>query len=107
MHCFYLGLFQRHMREVWGMNPFLPDGDGLGSRHKSTITTEEEMIWAHQVFSTGGKLKDLKKHLLVALCWEAGLRYVGTKGKLAKWLDEVRLFDCLENELFLSQNIEL
>lgn len=89
MHCFYLGLFHRHVREVWGMNAVSPDSDG--PTFKTQVPNKEEMARARQVFSEGRNISKLTRHLLVALCREENLRYGGTKAVLEKRLNQVCL----------------
>lgn len=79
MHCF-LVLFRHHVGDVWGMDVRSPDGDGLNYTQK--IPTDEEMLQAREVYSRGGKLNKLRKHVVSALCWEFGLKFVGSKDVL-------------------------
>ncbi len=94
MHCFYLGLFRRHVNDVWGMNSTSFDGDGLDFQTTGSIPGEAEMAQARKVFLSGVGFKNLKRHVLAALSWELGLRYVGRKAKLISNLEAVCLPRC-------------
>lgn len=80
MHAFYLRLFSRHVREVWGMDIGFEDGQGLDGLELS----EEAMTEAENAFQSGSKanLKVLTKVQLQYLCREAGLNYGAHKPKL-------------------------
>lgn len=80
MHAFYLRLFSRHVREVWGMDIDFEDGQGLDGLELSG----EVMVEAENAFQSGSKanLKVLTKAQLQYLCREAGLNYGAHKPKL-------------------------
>jgi len=80
MHAFYLRLFSRHIREVWGMDVDFEDGRGLNGLDIG----EEEMTTAEKVLRSGSKadLKELTKVQLQYLCHEAGINYGTHKTKL-------------------------
>lgn len=90
MHAFFLGLFKRHCREVWGMNIQFADGDGLSIALGNKTPTESEMMQAHDLFKTGSskKLRRLKVEVLRQLCRETQtLHFRGTKERMAKDLE--------------------
>lgn len=90
MHCFYLGLFRRHVNDIWGMNVKTPDGEGPSFRLKGKEPTDAEMRVAWEIFNEGKPLGRLGYTVLIVLCRELGLRYAGTRAKLMKRLNEVR-----------------
>lgn len=87
MHCFYLGLFRRHIRYIWGMSAGLADGDGISFDHKN-MPGEDEMMAGRDILRhhSATTLKALNLNILVELCRESGLRYAGTKAQLSKAL---------------------
>jgi hypothetical protein len=71
MHAFYLRLFSRHVREVWGMDVDFEDGQGLDGLELS----EEEMTTAENVFRSGSKIEFKRTHqgstaILMPWCWD-------------------------------------
>lgn len=87
MHCFYLGLFRRHIQHVWGMSAGFEDGDGISFDHKN-MPGEDEMKAARDILRnrSATTLKVLRRDVLSELCRESGLRYGGTVSQLSKAL---------------------
>lgn len=87
MHCFYLGLFRRHIRNIWGMSTGFQDGDGITFDHKD-MPEEDEMKAAREILRHGSakSLQKLRRPILVELSRESGLRYGGTIAQLSKKL---------------------
>lgn len=83
MHCFYLGLFRRHVRKVWGMSVEFEDGEGISYENKN-MPGEREMKAAWITLRTGTTpaLKKLRRDVLKELCRDAGLRFSGTQTQL-------------------------
>ncbi|KAF8870420.1 hypothetical protein BD779DRAFT_1478911 [Infundibulicybe gibba] len=92
MHCFYLRMFQRHVREIWGMDIKYEDGPGIGVFPKD-LPSEQSMEHARQILRTGtaSALAALNRAALAGLCHELGLRFAGTKKKLTKRLITYRI----------------
>jgi hypothetical protein len=86
MHGFYLRLFLRHVRDVWGMSIKFDDGDGFPD--VNIDVSEQDLEKARQILQRGkmGELKALPRDHLQALCRELGLHYGGRKGALIKLL---------------------
>ena len=95
MHNLYLGLLQRHCRDIWGMNIEFEDGDGV-KRPRGSIPLQpsiEDMEEGRVALETGfkTKLRNCSKPVLWYLCEELGLRRGGKKADLVKaLLDWVR-----------------
>lgn len=87
MHCFYLRMFRRHIREIWGMDVEYEDGDGI-SFHIKNMPSEQEMTEGNVIFHTGTKttLSGLRRDVLAELCRGVGLRFAGTKKQLLQRL---------------------
>lgn len=75
MHAFYLGLFQRHCREVWGLDISAKDGAGLVFDPLAKPPSKEKMAIGRHLLRTGPKsaLKALGLSVLSQLCREVGL----------------------------------
>ncbi len=75
MHAFYLGLFQRHCREVWGLDISAKDGAGLVFDPLAKPPSKEKMAIGRHILRTGPKsaLKVLGLAVLSQLCREVGL----------------------------------
>lgn len=99
MHCFYLGLFRRHIQEVWGMSVKLEDGEGISFETKDIGTEKATTSW--QILRTGSvsQLRKLQRDVLVHLCRQVGLRFAGTQTQLFKRLE---LYVCI---LLLSSSV--
>lgn len=89
MHCLYLGLARRHIREVWGMDVNIPDGPGVSFENKS-MPGENEMIVARRIYGEGSnsELDSLRRRALVELCREVGLPLRGKRKALLKLLKD-------------------
>ena len=84
MHGFYLRLYLRHVRDVWGMNVTLTDGDGFPDLNIS----EGDLSKARAVLQNGKRdaLKALPRDHLQCLCRDLGLHYGGRKSTLINLL---------------------
>lgn len=86
MHNLYLGLLQRHCREIWGMNIDHDDGDGTSSPKGSVppLPSDEDMVDAQEalVQERWGYLRSLNRPILWHLCEERDIRRAGTKRQL-------------------------
>jgi len=84
MHGFYLRLYHRHVRDVWGMNVKIEDGDGFPDVNMS----EGELSKAHAILQNGKReeLEELHRHHLQYLCRNLGLHYGGRKSNLINLL---------------------
>ncbi|KAF9521370.1 hypothetical protein CPB83DRAFT_742670, partial [Crepidotus variabilis] len=87
MHGFYLRMFMRHVRDVWGMQVNLEDGDGLPHGDLENLS-EDSIAEIQRVlrYEPVAKLRKLKKGELQYLCRHAGLHYGGQKSWMAKLL---------------------
>ena len=92
MHNLYLGLLQRHCRDVWGMNIQHEDGDGTTNPKGSVPPTPslEAMQAGQDALNSGfhSKLMACSRPVLWYLCEERGLRRAGTKRQLTGYLVE-------------------
>ncbi|TEB24058.1 hypothetical protein FA13DRAFT_1639190 [Coprinellus micaceus] len=99
MHLLYLGLFQRHCRQIWGMDVKLEDGDGSRRGHGSTpLPPSDEDIEAGRLILVSGRVErfyscKIKKDVLYQLCEENGLR---TGGKKRDLIQELKAFVSLD-----------
>ncbi|KAJ8518276.1 hypothetical protein ONZ45_g4631 [Pleurotus djamor] len=76
MHCFHLGLLQRHCRQVWGMNTTIPDGPGPTFDSKNLPSSDRmQVAWESLINGTDADLKKCRVGELSQLCRELGLRY--------------------------------
>lgn len=75
MHAFYLGLFQRHCRKVWGLDITAKDGLGLVFNPLSNPPSKGKMALGRHLLRTGSKtsLKKVGLAVLSQLCREVGL----------------------------------
>ncbi|KAF8829883.1 hypothetical protein HHX47_DHR2000331 [Lentinula edodes] len=82
MHGFYLRIFQRHCRQIWGMNTDLIDCEGLW---EIKLPTEEGKAFAREVFEHGSvsNLRALNADSLRYLAIQEGLDYRRSKKALA------------------------
>jgi len=88
MHGFYLRLFQRHIRDIWGMNVTFTDGDGFPDL---TSDMSEETLQKGQESLRSGNVEDLQqfsREELQHLCRDLGLHYGGKKKMLIQTLTE-------------------
>ena len=86
MHNLYLGLFQRHCRDLWGMNIKHEDGDGSPDFDTNLVPFpgDDNMKVGESALMTGSRsrLKALKRPILYYLCVERDIRRAGTKAQL-------------------------
>ena len=84
MHGFYLRLYLRHVRDVWGMNVKFADGDGFPDLNLSEV----DLSKAHTVLQSGRRedLEKLPRPHLQYLCRNLGLHYGGRKSTLINLL---------------------
>ncbi|GAW08063.1 hypothetical protein LENED_010101 [Lentinula edodes] len=89
MHGFYLRIFQRHCRDIWGMDVDLVDCDGLW---EIELPTEEERTTAIHVFRHGSKtdFRNLKAKSLRYLAIQEGLDYRRNRDSLFSALSQLR-----------------
>ncbi|KAJ3722257.1 hypothetical protein C8R42DRAFT_554482, partial [Lentinula raphanica] len=82
MHGFYLRIFQRHCRQIWGMSVDLVDCDGLW---EIELPTEEGKVLARDVYDHGSaaNLRALKVDSLRYLAIQEGLDYRRSRRALA------------------------
>ncbi|KAF6750134.1 hypothetical protein DFP72DRAFT_758290, partial [Ephemerocybe angulata] len=86
MHNLYLGLYQRHCRDVWGMDIKLEDGDGSsrGRGKIPVIPSTEEMDKGRLALAQRNekRLRDCSRAVLYYLCEEYDVRRAGKKPSL-------------------------
>ena len=84
MHRFYLHIFLRHVRDVWGMDIKLDDGEGF----QDLNVGEPDVEQARHILQCGQQkeLEALPRNHLQSLCRELGLHYGGRKKTLIKLL---------------------
>jgi hypothetical protein len=104
MHNLYLGLLQRHCRDIWGMNIKHDDGDGTTNPKGSSppLPSFEAMQAGQAALNSGSrsKLVACTRPVLWYLCEERGLRRAGTKQQLTGYLLEwVSL--AISNQIFV------
>lgn len=85
MHGFYLRMFQRHVRDVWGMNVKFDDGE---IRTPDIDIDLDAKSRARHILQYGSltKLQDLSRKEMQYLCHENGYHYGGHKQYLVKFL---------------------
>lgn len=86
MHGFYLGLFQRHIRDIWGMDIHLEEGDELSANPLWPPPTEIQLSDAKARLGDGKDMATVKIGVLVQLCRDHQVRYAGTKKQLIRRL---------------------
>lgn len=116
MHNLFLGLFQRHCRNVWGMNVRLKDGDGTarGTGTIPAVPSPEEMEPGRVALASGDpdefRKQKVKRAVLYYLCAENNLRRAGKKADLLKELKSFvslpisRVGSTQVSSLFLQMN---
>ncbi len=101
MHGFYLGILQRHCREIWGMSADIDDGEGVTFDTTTEGPNELRLAAARRILREGSEddLKTCSVDVLRSLSREEGLRYAKklVKNQLVQQLmDYVSIpFDCL------------
>ena len=89
MHGFFLRMFQRHCRQIWGMSVDIEDSDYPSLSQDKNRPTEEAMEEAHKILRWGGEraLTSLKTPVLRELARSTDcLPYGGRAKKLVKKL---------------------
>ncbi|KAH9855542.1 hypothetical protein C2E23DRAFT_684025, partial [Lenzites betulinus] len=88
MHNLYLGLLQRHVRVIWGINVDIEDGDasGLTSTSVPPRPSEEKMAQGTSLLlnARAEQLRLAGKAVLYHLCLDRGIRRAGTVSQLVK-----------------------
>jgi hypothetical protein len=93
MHGFYLRMFHVHVRDIWGMDIKLDDGDGSSA---SINVNEEDMTNAEFILRNGSlyQLEQLSSRSLKYLCFGAGLRSGDHSSKLVESLKDYVRTSC-------------
>lgn len=75
MHGFYLRMFFRHIREIWGMRADSEDGDGTSSSFLKTVLKDKQIQHAEHILRHGtfDQLKRLSQKAVNYLCQDRGL----------------------------------
>lgn len=86
MHGFYLGLFQRHIRTIWGMDVSIDDGLDKSSQRSNYVPTAQEIQAVHVELQVNPEAKEtlakISTAVLVSMCRDNHLRFSGTKREL-------------------------
>jgi len=99
MHVFDAGLFQTHLRQVWGIDPTASSGDGMTSQPAKAIArpSAAELEKWYDVIRTARSPRDLQEQLngrgcardtLWHICKDQDLRRAGNKSQLATTIVE-------------------
>ena len=99
MHVFDVGLFQTHLRQIWGIDTAAPGGDGFASQAAKEIArpSSSEMEKWYDIIRTTNDPGDLREQLagrhcirdiLWHICEDNNLRRAGNKGQLAEAIIE-------------------
>nr|VWO94193.1 STE/STE11/BCK1 protein kinase [Ganoderma boninense] len=94
MHMFYLGDFQRHCEQVWGMGGKYRDGlDGIAYDPEKKPPTSHELKDAVKILRTGSEpaLTGLRTEVLRTLCKDNGLRFLKKRSRLLEVLVKFRI----------------
>lgn len=89
MHAFYLRIFQHHIRNIWGMDIEIEDGDGITFDRGNKAPNEVAIQHAHHTLRHGSmsQLEELPWATLRELCRDTrSLRVRGGKGVLLERL---------------------
>ena len=93
MHGFYLRMFNRHIREIWGMKVTLKDGNGLVGPDCANLDKKDAIKGEQMLrFGSGHQLSSLQELVLRYLCHLHELPFNGSKATLLKSLE---LFVCV------------
>lgn len=88
MHNLYLGILQRHVRTIWGINVDMEDGDASGiTAGAQPGRPDEDKMAAGTHYLLHGSLSQLRgagKAVLYHLCLDRGIRRAGTVSQLIK-----------------------
>ncbi len=87
MHRFYLGLFQHHIHKIWGMDVRLREGEEFSAWRKDGVPTPDELAEGHRAYLEG-RLKGLRRAILIQLCRDLGLNYSGGSTALIDQLNK-------------------
>ncbi|KAJ6567785.1 hypothetical protein B0H10DRAFT_2356873, partial [Mycena sp. CBHHK59/15] len=86
MHAFYLGLFQRHIRTIWGMDISIDDGLDKSSQRSNYVPTAQEIQAVHIELQVNPEAKQtlakIPTAVLVSMCRDNHLRFSGRKREL-------------------------
>nr|VWO97862.1 Uncharacterized protein [Ganoderma boninense] len=94
MHMFYLGNFQRHCEQVWGMGGKYRDGlDGIAYDPEKKPPTSHELKNAVKILRAGSRaeLAGLRTEILRTLCKDYRLRFPKKRSKLLEVLVKFRV----------------
>ena len=110
MHGFYLRMFHRHIRDIWGMSVEFKDGNGLVGPNLDNLQ-EKDAIEGEQIlrFGSTDQLKGLPELVLKYLCHLLDLPFNGPKESLLKSLEiYVRLCKLCawQNTYLMLQRVE-
>jgi hypothetical protein len=88
MHGFYLRMFNRHVRDIWGMDVKFRDGNGLSGPNFDNLE-EKDSIEGEQILRFGSthQLNRLQELVLKYLCHQLELPASGSKEDLLKSLE--------------------
>ena len=88
MHGFYLRIFNRHIREIWGMNVEFKDGNGLVGPNFDSLDERDAMEGERILhFGSTYQLNGLQELVLKYLCHQLDLPFNGSKASLLKSLE--------------------
>jgi hypothetical protein len=87
MHGFYLRIFSRHIRDIWGMGVAFKDGNGLAGPNFDSLE-ETGVIEGERIlrFGSNHQLEGLQELVLSYLCHQLELPSNGPKDNLSKLL---------------------
>ncbi len=99
MHVFDAGLFQTHLRQIWGIDTTVPGGDGTAlqaAREIARPSTSEMEKWydiIHTEMNPGVLQEQLTgrqcaRNTLWHICKDNNLCHTGNKGQLAEAIIE-------------------
>jgi len=104
MHCFFLGLFQRHCRQVWGMNADIADTDYPSFAQDKDRPSNEDMETAFHIFRHG-KEEELRKLKVPALCELArATNVLSFGGKAKKVIADLIAYVCFSTSFLGSDS---
>ncbi|KAI9056595.1 hypothetical protein FKP32DRAFT_1542724, partial [Trametes sanguinea] len=94
MHNLYLGIIQRHIRDFWGVNTDVSDGDALWNNSVKAPARPSARVMDYGVdqllYGSNSNLEECGKAVLFHLCVDRGIRRAGTISILMKNLKEWR-----------------
>jgi len=96
MHGFYLRMFNRHIRDIWGMSVEFKDGNGLVGPNFDNLE-ESDAAEGERILRFGStcQLQGLQELVLRYLCHQLELPLTGTKASLLKSLE---IYVCVLNK---------